>query len=340
MEDITVSDSSPEAPNASQRQRNRKRWGGIARIVISVSLLAWLLSRVGLREVASQLANLNGWFYVLAGAVLLLSILARAVRWQVLLTPLGVRASILDLFLLYLVGFFWNSFLPTGFGGDVAKIIELRRISQHGAASATSVVAERVVGLFATSLIGLIVIAIRPGLFPREAVYIVAGMCLVIVFGVWFVRLDVPNWIEQHIPLLRPVAGHRMVTSLHEALCTYDLKALEMGLLVSVPFTLTSILDNYLVGLALNVDLTIGYYAIYTPIISIVGLLPLSFNGLGVREYAYQILFGLVGVPAGQAIAMALAFNLLRFGAGLIGGVVSLAGGVQHVTGGVRTQHE
>jgi uncharacterized membrane protein YbhN (UPF0104 family) len=331
MENESQTSTVPQdATEASPRPR-RKRWVGILQIAISIGILAWLLSRVGVRDVIDALSSLDPWYYALAGLVFLVSIAVRAVRWYVLLVPLGVRTPMLELFRLYLLGFFWNSFLPSGFGGDVVKAIALRNATGRGGASVTSVLAERVVGLLATSLIGVMVIPFSPTLFPPEAIYVVVGMCVAIIVGIWVVRLDILTWIGVRLPFLGPVVGHRWAVSIQQALQTYDLKALGMGLLSSIPFTLCSILDNYLVGLALNVDLSILYYAIYTPIISIVSLLPLSFNGLGVREYTYQVLFGMVGISPEQAIAMALMFNLLRFGAGLLGGLVSFLSGVQRL---------
>jgi uncharacterized protein (TIRG00374 family) len=322
--------ASSESQDAAPRPR-RRRWLGILQIIVSIAILAWLVSKAGLGDIVAALSSLNPWFYALAGLVFLISIGVRAVRWYVLLAPLGVQVSILDLFWLYLIGFFWNSFLPSGFGGDVVKAIALRNATGRGGASVTSVLAERIVGLLATLLIGVMVIPFSPGLFPPEAIAIVVGMCLAIIIGIWVVRLDILEWIGNKIPFSRPVVGHRWVVSIQNALRTYDLKALGLSLLASIPFTLCSILDNYLVGLALNVNLSIRYYAIYTPIISVISLLPLSFNGLGVREYTYQILFGMVGISAEQSIAMALVFNLLRFGAGLLGGLVSLVGGMQRL---------
>jgi len=320
-------------PPPASRANQNKRWLGVAQIAVSAILLTWLLSQAGLRDVLNALAQLDGLLYALAGLTLLSSVAIRALRWYVLLTPLGTRVPLLDLFWLYLVGFFWNSFLPSGFGGDIVKAVELRRISQQGAAAVVSVVAERVIGLLGTCLIGLAVIAYRPDLMPSEATWFVGGMCLAIILGTLLLRQDLLTWVDQRVPWLRPVVRYRRVVALHETLRAYDLRALGAGLLTSVPFTLLSILDNYLVGIALGIDLGIGYYAIFTPIITIINLLPLSFNGLGVREATYQVLFGLVGISAEQAIAMALAFNLLRFGVGVLGGIVSVVTGMQRAIG-------
>jgi hypothetical protein len=63
-------------------------------------------------------------------------------------------------------------------------------------------------------------------------------------------------------------------------------------------------------------------FPLFVPIIAIINLLPISFNGLGMREGVYQFLFVPVGVPDASAIAMSLAFYFLRLGTGLIGGIL------------------
>jgi uncharacterized membrane protein YbhN (UPF0104 family) len=286
----------------STSRSNRRIWTTLLQVTVSAGLLIWLLNRIGLREVARQLGGMHmGWFG-LAVALFLLSVVVRAARWRTLLTPLGIRASLWDLTRLYLLGFFWNSFLPTGFGGDVAKVIALGRMSGQGAESTSSVIAERAVGLFGTTLIGLSVLLI--------------------------------------LPFTRPVVEHPKLTAFHEALRGYEPRTLLVALGASIPFTICLIFTNYLIGVALGVIVPPRYYAIFTPVVSIVNLLPLSFNGLGVREYMYDLLFTPVGVASGQAVTMALAFNLLRIGTGLLGGALSVATGARHLLQSPRAQQK
>ena len=61
---------------------------------------------------------------------------------------------------------------------------------------------------------------------------------------------------------------------------------------------------------------------LFVPVIAIINLLPISFNGLGMREGVYQFLFVPVGVADASAIAMSLAFYFLRLSTGLIGGIL------------------
>ena len=314
---------------AASKPNNRKRWVGIAQVVISVVILAWLLNKIGLRNILDTFGTLNVWLYFWAGIALLASIGARAFRWKVLLTPLGVDSSILNLFRLYLVGFFWNSFLPSGFGGDVVKAVELGQSTQNGAAAVVSVIFDRLMGLLSTCLMAPMIIPFWPRLFPPVITLAVVAISIPIVAGTWLLRLDVLDWIDRKLPVLKFISRNKHVISLHETLRLYSLKNLATALLAAVPFTVLTILNNYLVGLALGVRLSILTYALYTPIIAIVSLLPISFNGLGVRDSAYKVLFTMVDIPVPLSVTMALAQNLLRFAVEIIGGILSLIGGIQ-----------
>jgi hypothetical protein len=70
---------------------------------------------------------------------------------------------------------------------------------------------------------------------------------------------------------------------------------------------------------------------LFVPIIAIINLLPIAFNGLGVREGVYLFLFVPIGVAPEEAVAMSLAFYFLRFGAGVVGGVLLAWSSVSHL---------
>ncbi|MBN1122065.1 MAG: flippase-like domain-containing protein [Anaerolineae bacterium] len=325
--------SEQQSPESPQKPKNtlRKRLIGIAQIVLSIGLLTWLFSTVDMKEIGRQFAGMNLWLYGAAILMYLVSVFIRSIRWQIMLKPLGVDVSLFELFRLYLLGFFWNSFLPTGFGGDVVKIIALREMSKKGAESAMSVLAERAVGLLGTSLIALVVLAIWPRLVSIEIMLIVGGIAVGVLAVGWLARLDILRWLEEKLPFLKPVVTNKSLVNFHQAVRTYDTRTFMLGILSSLPFTISLIVINYLIGIALNVDVQPYYYAIFTPVVSVVNMLPLSFNGLGVREYMYTLLFVPLGVSEEAAITMALAFNFLRLGTGALGGLFSMVSGMRSV---------
>jgi hypothetical protein len=190
------------------------------------------------------------------------------------------------------------------------------------------VIAERVIGLLGTCLIAIIVLLFYPRIISFEWFLLTIVICVAILLGGWFLRLDLLDWIDEHIAFMRRIVRHEKVISLHQAIRAYDMRTIALTTLISVPFTLLFIITNYLIGLSLGVFIAPRYYAIFTPVVSVVNLLPLSFNGIGVREYMYSLLFVPVGVSAEKAVSMALAFNLMRVITGVIGGLLSLLTGM------------
>ncbi len=108
----------------------------------------------------------------------------------------------------------------------------------------------------------------------------------------------------------------------YDAVQACGARAMLGAMLVSGAFNLLLIAVNYLIAIALGVHLPLALFFLFTPIISTLLMFPLSLSGLGVREGAYVVLFGQVGVTAPLALTMSLAFYLLNVAMGGIGGIL------------------
>jgi len=316
----------------------KKRISSLLKIAISIVLLGAVFARTGWQRVIPVLAIAQPSWLVLALAVYILGVLVRAVRWSVLLRGLGVNTpSIWKLTALYFVSFFFNSFLPTGIGGDVVRIAEVARTAGAPAA-ASSVIADRAVGLVATSLLALVALPLA-GARLNPILAWVAGVAVVgpTVFF-WILRWGGARGlaaIGSDLPLLRPLTHHPKVRQTTEALAAYTPSDLMLALIVSLVFAGTNVLTYACLGKAVHVDLPLTYYMLVSPIITLVLLVPISFNGLGTRDVAYQALFVPVGVVSASALAMSLAYhalNLLTAVAG--GGVYALMGATEALARG------
>jgi hypothetical protein len=124
------------------------------------------------------------------------------------------------------------------------------------------------------------------------------------------------------LPFIRRLPKYNYVERLVETVHRYPWPTLLQSLLITFPFTLSLIFIQYSIARALLVRLPLSVFSLFVPIISLINLLPISFNGLGVREGMYQFLFVPLGVSQASALAMSLAFYFLRFSAGLIGGLL------------------
>jgi glycosyltransferase 2 family protein len=326
--------------NLSLMLKNKKV-RGFLQIILSLVLLTWLVGRAGLDEVLGTLSGMNWSWYLPAFLLFLLNIVIRAYRWYTLLHSLNDRPSFRHLTYLYFVGFFANNFIPSGFGGDFVKIVSLRRSFGRGAEALSSVVMDRVTGLLGSAVIALVAliwnslghvtaVELPVALWVLIALLSVGTPTLFLLFR-WSRPLDV---LAGRFPKIQQLPKYDKLEQLIETINRYPLPTLLRALLISLPFTLNLIVIQYFIARALSIDLPLAVFALFVPIIAMLNLLPLSFNGLGVREGIYQFLFVPIGVSTAGAIAMSLAFYFLRFGAGIVGGLMYA---VQSVSGMIRT---
>ncbi len=319
-------------------QTNRKKLLGLAQIALSVALLAWLLSRVGLDEVVSTLTTIDLRWYLLAFVLFQLNTFIRAYRWYVLLHALDNRPNFLYLVYLYYVGFFANNFIPSGFGGDVVKVVSLRQSYGHGSEALSSVAMERLTGLVGSSLIALIALVwnLSSHTADLELPSALWGVVILISIGIptlffiarWSHPIELAN---RWFPWVTSLPYYAKIENLINTIHRYPLKALVTSLLISIPFTLSLVFVQMAIARAFGVQLPFAVFALFVPLIALINLLPIAFNGLGVREGVYAFLFVPIGVPAATALSMSLAFYFLRFSAGLLGGLMYALRSVLHV---------
>ena len=141
------------------------------------------------------------------------------------------------------------------------------------------------------------------------------------------------TWIEgwvRRLGLDRLLSRVKILKALYGSLHLYGPAALLRSSAASLVFNLMLILTNYLLGLAVGIDLSLWYYFLFVPIISASLMVP-SIGGLGVREAAYVVLFAQVGVAHTQGLALAVAYLATMLLPALIGAIIYIVEGIRGV---------
>ena len=86
-----------------------------------------------------------------------------------------------------------------------------------------------------------------------------------------------------------------------------------MSLIISFWFQINIVILNHFYCFALNIDLSITYLFIVIPLIYLTEALPISINGLGVREGAFVFFFTQAGVSKEKALAVGLLVISIRY---------------------------
>jgi hypothetical protein len=240
----------------------------IGAISISIVLL-WSLDWSSLVKHARQI-NWIWWGGCIA--IPLAGVALSAVKWQAILEVLGVQRSYGELLLRYWKGAFYNNVLPGSIGGDVIRISGLSSSGVPLPISALSVFVDRLTGLWVGMCVGLTA-CVWPSNLPYRNSLVLAFGCMVIsgLLAVWIVPKFyrfIPQRFQRYVMFTKFIRHRRM----WYIIC------------LSFAFQLLVVLHLYAAAQALQTPLGLLACCIYAPAVVLTTLLPISLNGIGVRE--------------------------------------------------------
>jgi uncharacterized protein (TIRG00374 family) len=326
------------------RLMSRKNLWRAVRVVISVALIGYLLATANLGELSLMLRSWHAVYFAIAVLIGVLRNVVFAMRWRVTLGVSDIQVPFPTLIKFYFVGSFFNLFLPTALGGDVVRGYDLAVYSGKRMGAATSVLVERIVGFFALALITLLALLVGSrviedtavttvifivclGYFALAAVVFNAKIMKRLVAMLQFIRLwDIGKRLDRMVDSLHAFSMHRAI--------------LWQCFVLSMICQVLGILAAYSLAWAINLKLAPVYFFMVLPMIWIITMVPLSINGLGVREGAFVFFFTKVGVSDSAALLLSFLNFSQMIVLGLVGGIIYLLGQVSSPVAATRRQSE
>ncbi len=295
------------------------------KIGVSVVMFAslFLFGKVDLSKCVKVALTANRWYLSLAVLVFLSSTFLNAHRWQRLARAVGLEKSLLKLTQLCFVGLFFNLFLPSTVGGDVSRCYYLSKGTGKYMNAFYSVMADRTVGLAVLFLFATTGIILGPGggsLPLQLKLPIIAGT--LVVFGL------VPFAPQ----LSKRILGEnnfiaRQINNSPASVYWSDRGLMVSAVILSILMQVVIVAVHVLVGMALGLhQIPLWYYFVFYPSVAVLGFVTPSFNGIGIREWAYSYFLMMTGVDRAHALTYAIMWLGLTTAASLVGGLVYLLG--------------
>lgn len=301
----------------------------IGRVALSVGLLAWVISRAGVEQLMQTLRSADWRWYALGLLVSTVSMLTRVARWQVLLRAVGVRASFGRILYLYYVGAFYNTFLPTGFGGDVVRVLEFGEGATSQQATGT-VLVDRLTGFIMLFALALAALPFVWALLPLWLALLIAGVAGGVMVGsVLLFEGKILRSLTARFPRALSLAGDAWLGKTYAVITACGQRAIVGALAWSLLFNLLHIGAVALVGVALGITVSAGVYLTLVPLATVALLIPITVSGLGIREWMFVNLFGQLGLSPAQATVLSFGSYSLDLFDGVVGGVVYLLAGLR-----------
>ena len=289
--------------------------------------VALFVHSVDLGSAIHDFAHLQPGWTVLAIVLAAVSVLASIGEWGVLLRGTGHALDWSFLGGWYLKGLFVNQVLPAGVGSDAMRALRLGKLTGHGPMVA-SLVASRMAGT-----LGMAAWALAAAVFLRDLLHVplFTGFCAFALFMLvaWALAL-IAERVRRRIPEERRLS-HAAGRLLHPFTLTFhDYLGRPAILVMSIVMgTLgwgVNLFSMQAFALALGTSIPWSDFAIALPLALLATFVPISANGIGIRE---GVLVGLLvktlHVGLGEATALSLFVDLQMLPFAVLGGMVFLA---------------
>jgi uncharacterized membrane protein YbhN (UPF0104 family) len=296
----------------------------LIKALITVGMLAVVAFSISFDKLLGTLKSISPVTAMIVIVGYTVGQLMSSVKWWTIARSGGINVSYGAALKAYFIGMFVNCFgsgLGT-VGGDVARGILLANGLPKKTEGVAAVIADRIHGLTVLSLIALVTSQIFysdrvPSWLIGSLVILIVGFIAGWVIGPWLLTL-LPEKTKFAVKM-RQVA----------AIFPRDAKTLAIITGISVVFHCVQILLHSVMASAVGAEIPLSTLFVVIPLVNIASSLPISWNGLGVRETSY--IFFLTSPPPLVSPEQAAAFGAMWLLAvtitSAVGGIVALVTG-------------
>ncbi len=307
-----------------------KRWLLILlQTAVTIGLLAFFFHDEEFRRQAAgafrgAIPSWIVWGILVAGVENFLGV----IRWRIFLKMLGMRVPFWKSVQVCLVALFCNTFLIGAAGGDFVRVAWLIRSGFGKTESLLSIIMDRVSGLGALIVYTLGLCAWNhEWLLQSPAVVqlfaaVIAYQMIALGLIVASLYASTSGWTTRP-PKWAPFPGFLRKLGDGYAKLAQDWRSTSRAMALSMVMLAAYFAVFWCSARSLGVEISYAKMSTLVPVADMIGALPISIGGLGVREGAFVLMLGqLSGVAQPLAFSVSLAGYLMNTSLGLLGAAI------------------
>ncbi len=306
-----------QAPKTTAHQPNsrKKIILTIAKFVCLAAVIVWFACTTNVNDVLDRLRRLGPITLICCFALGILNMVVASLRWRVLMWGFGAQdmPPKLEVFRVFLVGLFYNTFAPGAIGGDVFRAVLSRKYFETTASSYLVVGLERLIGLVALVLICVAGLFAARELFPESMLtwaLVLGGGC---VLAVLFLTLS--GKLREKLKILNKFPQlHHSWALVAAFLISFVGHAINIGIFRILAINL---------GLS---QVTLPILLVVLPPMFLASALPISIGGFGPREASLAAALAVLGVSESESLALSLSYAACLLALAATGGLCQLIG--------------
>lgn len=290
------------------------------KFVVAVGLSIFILYKADWQNIKVALQHCNLWLIALVAISMVLNIIVSTMKWQALLVIHEIRVDIKKLAKYYFTGMFISNFLPSTIGGDGYRIYKIHQITESKSGAIIPVFVERLAGMMILLLMGFVgaiisYIQYRDDISLMGLFFGLIGISSIVFFlyiilskktQAWILKKNkIPQKIKTAVKSIDKYRSHK--------------KFLYIFFFLSVTFTLLMLFNRFVLLIAIGEYCSIFSLSVAIMISTVVALIPISINGIGILDGSFIYLVSRFGVSYENALIFMLLQRSLSTGISLIG---------------------
>ncbi|MDA3886167.1 MAG: lysylphosphatidylglycerol synthase transmembrane domain-containing protein [Candidatus Delongbacteria bacterium] len=270
--------------------------------------------------------------YLLIGIFFLISsVFISAFRWKYLLSIRNAKMNYFTAVKEYLIGMFFNNFLPSSVGGDVSRMIGATKATGKKEIAVSSVIVERIIGLVALLILGVVGIIYLDILQDTLFLYLALTL-LAFVIGMFLILINQTTNLK--FTLFLEKIFKKKFTFLADFRDYSNLSyKLFYVLLISFVFRIVEGLFVYFIVLSIGIELSYLHAIVFFATIGIIKMIPIAPNGLGLSAVSWVYLLEFMSISA----EMSASLDFLIITTSLL---VSSSGGILWMLNGKKEKNK
>jgi len=325
--------ATPESHKKTTKSRFLGHAATFLQAVVTIGLLWWLFHDADRRDKMWEALRNADWRWMIAaiasaGVCEFFGIL----RWHLFLKMLHVEVKIREVTSLFFIGAFFNQFLPGTTGGDLVRVIYLMRDHpEHKTAGFLSVAIDRLLAVLVLVILGLAFAWGRSDWFAQSFAVGHLMKWFAITLFVMLAGL-VASFVltSRHLVLRLPrrFPFYKQIVKLSTLwqLCIENRREALLGAFYTIPMLFAYFYTFCFAAKAFTSKVSFWDMTSIMPLITAISSLPISLNGMGVREALFEeLLAELCGLPRGKGLVISISGMFVYLLWGLVGAGFYLA---------------
>lgn len=286
------------------------------KIIITTGIFFLLKEKVQLSELLPTLEKVSISGIITASSILILSTILTGLRWYYVLRFCRIRTSLKNAIFQIYKGFSVSQIMPSNIGGDIYRILAIRKNVEKYRDATALVMLDRTLGMLSMLLCSVMMTPFFINIVTKASIekfiFLLVLTVVILILCLYFLN----RFITKKIPIL-----HQLM---HYGAHLFNTKNFPKLIFTTLSITVLYVFSVAILAKDIGIMIDFKIFLFVIPLITILSVMPISFAGWGVREGLMVLFLGFFGVPSEQSLILSILFGVINLIAAIPGALMFL----------------